>query len=142
MARVWAGARPRKKDGRCRVANPAGSRAEPWSPGPAAGWQCEVPRGGLASGRWPRRKSQAAAGADLGLGVWIGRVDQGLAALVAVGPAAVHGIPFDAALGVARGRSFRGGPRRGGSGGPFVEFLVPLGLGLGSGGGFLGGTGV
>ena len=29
LARAWAGVRPRKSGGRCRVANPAGSRAEP-----------------------------------------------------------------------------------------------------------------
>ncbi len=29
LARAWAGVRPRKKRGGCRVANPAGSRAEP-----------------------------------------------------------------------------------------------------------------
>ena len=34
-------------------------------------------------------------------GVGVGGVNQGLAALVAMGPAAVHGIPVDAALGVA-----------------------------------------
>ena len=77
-------------------------RAKFWPRGqpPAGKLECrstDLRPGGcpLAEVSWP------AARAYLGLGVAVGGVDEGLAALVAVGPATAGGIPIDAALGEA-----------------------------------------
>jgi hypothetical protein len=48
-----------------------------------------------------KERRRPATGAFAAEGVGVGGVNQGLAALVAMGQAAVHGIPVDAALGVA-----------------------------------------
>jgi hypothetical protein len=77
--------------GRCRVASPAGVLADGHEGGALAVLSAEF---GL------RIAELSVAGADLGFGGWVGGVDQGLATLVAVGPAAAGGIPVDAALGV------------------------------------------
>ena len=144
LARVWAGVRPRKNGGGCRAASPAGSRAEPGrrrprGQPPAGKVECRTADwrpGGcpLAELSWP------AACAYLGLGVAVGGVDEGLAALVAVGPATARGIPIDAALGVP-GRVLAAvfGLAHQAAGGLLALFLL-LGLGSGLGGGFLGGA--
>ena len=79
LARVWAGVRPSRR------------RPVPDLPPQPRG---QSPAGKLGAARRtqvrvtaPWRESGAATGADLGLGVGVGGVDQGLAAGVAVGPA-------------------------------------------------------
>ena len=57
LARAWAGVRPRKNGGGCRVANPAGSRAEPGRrrPGPPARLRPGRRRAGYAARRSGRK---------------------------------------------------------------------------------------
>ena len=80
------------------------------------------------------------AGAFAAGGVVVGGVNEGLPALVAVGPTTASGVPIDAALGEA-GRVFAavGGFTHQAAGGFLALFLL-LGVGSGLGGGFLGGA--
>ncbi len=64
--------------------------------------------------------------AFLGFGVPLGGVDQGLAARVAVGPAAAGGIPVDSALGVAGRVLGTIGGFAGEAAGEFLGLFFPL----------------
>jgi len=118
-----------------------GPGREPWPPeaGAATGWRVGVPRVGLASG-WLPLSSLPATGADLGLGVGVGGVDQRLAALVAVGPTTARGIPIDAALGAAGRVLAAVGVLAHQAADGLLALLLLFGLGSGLGGGFLGGA--
>jgi hypothetical protein len=126
LARAWA-------------RSPAGSRAGALAPqavgpkGSTTGWQVRMPHNperfrGVAA---PRRKSLPATGAKLGLGVAVGGVYQGLAALVAVGPTAAGGIPVDTALGVSGRMLSAVGFFTGEAAGEFLGFLFAFGFGPG-----------
>ena len=94
----------RGRESRGRPALWRGSRggASPWPPwaavaGPPPGWQCRMPHW------WGRSRLASSALAILGGAVAVGRIDEGLAALVAVSPAAPRGVPVDSALGMPGG---------------------------------------
>ena len=80
------------------------------------------------------------AGAFAAGGVVVGGVNEGLPALVAVGPATARGIPIDAALGEAGRVLAAVGFGAHQAAGGFLHLLFLLGGGSGGGGGFLGGA--
>ena len=95
-----------------------------------AGWRTLPGPGREPGRRRPGGGLWSAAGAFAAWGVGVGRVNEGLAALVAVGPAAASGIPVDAALGMA-GRVFAAvGGFAGEAAREFVHFLAVLGVRL------------